>query len=287
MSLARSGVGLLALLLFSTVASAGEHAAEVLLLDGESTRERSGDVVALEVGMALEPDDLVACEEGLLYLVLHNDRVVQVGEEIESLVRELATYDEGPTDEPVGEQLSRYVDPAGVPSTAWGHERIAGWSARIQTAERPREDFGRKEVAREEVRSRKAAVATSPSPAPPPPPPQADVGASSGDSSLRNGLDTETGSDGGGFDGHLPTMEPGPAGAVADLAFAEEAPDAAEAALRLLVVEAQNVCDGGTPKRVRVFVRDGVIVKVRKARCLEGALLGQPLPADGWVSIRP
>lgn len=257
---------MLLLSLLAAPAVAGEGAL-VVVSEGDHQVVHEGVLVPAAVDLELEPEDEIVTGMGLFVVALHNGWVVQVEEDLEIRVDELAAYGAEPTLVPVEEQLAAFEDRTPQALSALG-ERVAGWTLRVHNASR--ELGGAVPVSRAKKRSATAEGSmfsglVSPKVlAPPPPAAPAPVGGAD------DALEME----------ELAAQPPPPV-------VLEPAPADPSTALQALFAspEIEQACPN-PPKVVKVRVEDGVVVEVRKPTCAEALLLGRPLPGDGWVKVR-
>lgn len=131
----RPGLVLLALCI-SGVASARELAARVIGVEGAVAADVAGaGRKFVRVGDVFAPEDrLVTGDDGVVILLLRNDRVMRLDEENELRIGEIQALRLGSAAQDPETQLAALVNPKERAELGLGAERVAGWHARMAAA---------------------------------------------------------------------------------------------------------------------------------------------------------
>ena len=131
---------MLTIMALSSVASA-ETVASVLMVEGQVYIGDDGSEQAATVGMEIDRDDAIVVDlDASLYVLLHNNRVVALGEDIEIPAGRISGIDDPAVDASVKEQLAQILSPSDrerLGPMVSQAEGIGGWHGRMTAAVAP------------------------------------------------------------------------------------------------------------------------------------------------------
>lgn len=129
---------MLTLLAFMGVASA-ETVASVLMVEGQVYVTTDGQERAATVGMEIDRDSEIAVDlDASLYVLLHNNRVVALGEDIEIPAARISGVDDSQVASSVKDQLAEILSPSDrerLGPMVTQAEGIGGWHGRLTAAQ--------------------------------------------------------------------------------------------------------------------------------------------------------